>query len=61
MRNFVESKGFLIIPFEKEKGVIKVLVFRGDKCFGEGKHVYKCKHKALQTTERDFYLKLKGK
>ena len=60
MRNFVESKGFTIIPISKPEG-IKVIVFRGDKWMGEGKHIYKNKHVALETTEREFYNRFKNK
>lgn len=59
MRNFILSKGFDVIPVKKANNEYKAVVFRGEKCMGEGKIIHKTWQTALERTEESIYKKIK--
>ena len=56
-RNFLESEGYDIQPVTRADG-FKVVVWRGEKCLGEGRFTYKDWHLAVNKTIKDLYNKI---
>ena len=59
MRNFLLSRGIEFLVQKKDNGKFIAVKFVNDVFKGEGKIEYKTWQDALETTEQDFYLKLK--